>query len=127
VADDASTSIVYRVESQAEPFDRNANEYEIVAVGSPLVVRSAPLDKRKLLSPASGAEDYPSCAGSIGSISGKAQNAHASRFGLKRGSASSREGTESWLICYYRVRAERNFGEPVDVPARDFSSEFEAL
>jgi hypothetical protein len=44
--DDDSTPLVYRIKSQAEPFERNANEYEIVAADSPLVVRSSPSDKQ---------------------------------------------------------------------------------
>jgi hypothetical protein len=52
-ADDDSTPLVYRIKSQAEPFERNANEYEIVAADSPLVVPSAPPDKRN---PKAGAE-----------------------------------------------------------------------
>jgi hypothetical protein len=52
-ADDDSTPLVYRIKSEAEPFERNANEYEIVAADSPLVLRSAPPDKQK---PKAGAE-----------------------------------------------------------------------
>jgi hypothetical protein len=52
-ADDDSTPLVYRIKSQAEPFERNANEYEIVAADSPLVVRSATPDKQN---PKAGAE-----------------------------------------------------------------------
>ena len=32
-ADDETKPRVYRIKSQAEPFERNVNEYEIVAVG----------------------------------------------------------------------------------------------
>jgi len=34
-ADDEMKPRVYRIKSQAEPFERNANEYEIVAAAAP--------------------------------------------------------------------------------------------
>jgi hypothetical protein len=46
-ADDDLKPRVYRIKSQAEPFERNANEYEIVAADSPSAVPLAQPAKRK--------------------------------------------------------------------------------
>jgi len=45
-ADDEMKPRVYRIKSQAEPFERNANEYEIVAAEAPLAAPAAQPAKR---------------------------------------------------------------------------------
>jgi hypothetical protein len=45
-ADDAMKPRVYRIKSQAEPFERNVNEYEIVAAAAPSAAPAAQPAKR---------------------------------------------------------------------------------
>jgi hypothetical protein len=45
-ADDEMKPRVYRIKSQAEPFERNANEYEIVAAAAPSAAPAAQPAKR---------------------------------------------------------------------------------
>jgi hypothetical protein len=53
-ADDEMQPRVYRIKSQAEPFERNANEYEIAAAPPPSAAPAAQPAKRNKAAPKAG-------------------------------------------------------------------------
>jgi hypothetical protein len=55
-ADDELKPRVYRIKSQAEPFERNANEYEIIAADAPMTAPSTKAAKRKPKAGVEGAD-----------------------------------------------------------------------